>query len=66
MTAKRAFHCRRHHSVQCAGAVSRAAERRARIATGFVANMLCSETFVSGSQPDQICPRQSPRCRASA
>jgi len=25
-----------------------------KVATGFVANILCSETFVSGQQPDQI------------
>ena len=25
-----------------------------KIATGFVANILCSETFVSGQQPDRI------------
>src|SRR5947209_11827264 len=25
-----------------------------KVATGFVANILCSETFVSGQQPDRI------------
>jgi CubicO group peptidase (beta-lactamase class C family) len=42
-------------TVLCALAVSAARARDVpKIATGFVANILCSETFVSGQQPDRI------------
>ena len=37
-----------HNALQRAGADRRTGARRAKVATGFVANILCSETFVSG------------------
>ncbi len=37
-----------------------------KVATGFVANVLCSETFVSGLRAGRGClPRPRPRCPAS-
>ena len=38
-----------------------------KVATGFVANVLCSETFVSGLPiPTGSFPKPPPRCPASA
>ena len=35
-----------------------------KVATGFLANILCSETFVSGLDPTGFFPKPPPRCRA--
>ena len=35
-----------------------------KVATGFVANVVCSETFVSGLDPRGCSPKPRRRCRA--
>lgn len=37
-----------------------------KVATGFVADILCSETFVSGLDPATTSPRQTMRCPGPA